>query len=88
MYNIIHTKIFEKSFKKIKDLYFKESFEKALDMLEVDSYNKSKKHNIKKLVNLRPGEWRIRVGDYRIRYDIKAREVVLHIVRHRKYIYR
>lgn len=88
MYTVVHTKFFEKSFKKIKDARLKESFGKALDILEKDPFNKSNKYNIKKLVNLKPGEWRIRVGDYRIRYDIKAKEVVLHMVRHRKDIYK
>jgi mRNA-degrading endonuclease RelE of RelBE toxin-antitoxin system len=34
------------------------------------------------------GQWRIRVGDYRIRYDIEGNRVLLYRVRHRKDIYR
>ncbi|HEY6102807.1 MAG TPA: type II toxin-antitoxin system RelE/ParE family toxin [bacterium] len=34
------------------------------------------------------GEWRYRVGDYRIRYDIRGPHVYLHVVRHRKDLYR
>ena len=32
--------------------------------------------------------WRIRVGDYRIRYDIEGDRVLLYRVRHRRDIYR
>jgi len=42
----------------------------------------------RKLHGPRIGRWRWRVGDYRIRYDVGAREVHLHVVRHRKDVYR
>ncbi len=35
-----------------------------------------------------PGKWRIRIGDYRIRYDMVGEEVFLYRVRHRREIYR
>jgi mRNA interferase RelE/StbE len=41
-----------------------------------------------KLTNVAIGQWRIRVGDYRIRYDIEGEEVLLYRVRHRRDIYR
>lgn len=34
------------------------------------------------------GAWRVRVGDYRIRYDIEGDQVLLYRVRHRREIYR
>ena len=34
------------------------------------------------------GVWRLRVGDYRIRYDIEGDRVLLYRVRHRRDIYR
>jgi mRNA interferase RelE/StbE len=40
------------------------------------------------LTNVPIGKWRIRVGDYRIRYDIEEDQVLLYRVRHRKDIYR
>lgn len=42
----------------------------------------------RKLKNVPYGQWRIRVGDYRIRYDIEKESVILHRVRHRKDIYK
>ena len=41
-----------------------------------------------KLTNVAIGQWRIRVGDYRIRYDIEGEEILLYRVRHRRDIYR
>lgn len=45
-------------------------------------------HRGQKLRGVRVGEWRYRVGDYRIRYDIRGPHVYLHVVRHRKDVYR
>ncbi|MCI0415833.1 type II toxin-antitoxin system RelE/ParE family toxin [bacterium] len=44
--------------------------------------------NIKKLKGKGIGRWRLRVGLYRIRYDVIRQDVVLYRVRHRKDIYR
>ena len=41
-----------------------------------------------RLTNVTIGQWRIRVGDYRIRYDIEGEQVLLYRVRHRREIYR
>ncbi len=41
-----------------------------------------------KLKGVTIGQWRYRVGDYRIRYDVEAEIVYLHVVRHRKEVYR
>lgn len=35
----------------------------------------------------RPGQWRFRVGDYRIRFDIEGHSLLLHRVRHRREVY-
>ncbi len=39
-------------------------------------------------VNVGEGQWKFRVGDYRIRFDIEGRDVVLHRVAHRSEIYK
>jgi mRNA-degrading endonuclease RelE of RelBE toxin-antitoxin system len=63
--------------------------EEAAAILRVDPYNTTRQHNIRKLNAVRPGEgqWRIRIGDYRIRYDIFGTDVVLYSFRHRKETY-
>jgi len=55
---------------------------KTLERIQADPYRG------RRLVNVTVGQWRDRVGDYRIRYDIKGQVVVLHVVRHRKEVYR
>lgn len=55
---------------------------KALDRIQ------SAPHRGQKLVNVKVGQWRYRVGAYRVRYDIDGQTVILHIVRHRKDVYR
>ena len=63
--------------------------EEAAAILSVDPYNTTRSYNIKKLNAVRPGEgeWRIRIGDYRIRYDVFGSDVVLYSFRHRKEAY-
>jgi mRNA interferase RelE/StbE len=40
-----------------------------------------------RLTNVNIGQWRLRVGDWRIRYDIEGDQVLLYRVRHRRDIY-
>jgi mRNA interferase RelE/StbE len=54
----------------------------ALEGLQENPYQGSP------LTNVPIGQWRIRVGDYRIRYDIEDDRVLLYRVRHRRDIYR
>lgn len=58
-------------------------------VLKKDPYNTSHIYNIKKLTSVAQGEgqYRIRQGDYRIRYDIVKKDVVLTAFKHRKDIY-
>lgn len=58
-------------------------------ILGEDPYNRTRQYHIKKLRNIKrgDGQWRIRHGDYRLRYDIFDEEVVLHSFRHRREAY-
>lgn len=60
--------------------------EEAAAILREDPYNTTRAHDIKKLAAVPQGEgqWRIRIGDYRIRYDVFGTDVVLYSFRHRK----
>jgi len=51
----------------------------AIGILSLDPHNKSRKYPIKKLTNVPAGEgqYRIRSGRFRFRYDVAEREVVL-----------
>jgi len=85
------TPTFERGFRSLtkRDSELQEQFIKLLDVLRVDPYNTSKQYDIKKLTNVARGEgqWRIRTGNYRLRYDIFDKEVILHSFNHRKEAY-
>jgi len=61
-------------------------YEKAIGILEADPYNIEQKYDIKKLGGVRngDGQFRIRIGDWRIRYDIESSEVILYSFKNRK----
>lgn len=61
----------------------------AIEILENDPMNINRRYNIVKLTGVKAGEgqWRIRLGDYRIRYDIFKNNVVLYTFRHRREAY-
>lgn len=56
-----------------------ERFEEAIGALSLGPHNKSHKYPIKKLTNVPAGEgqYRLRSGRFRFRYDAAGREVVL-----------
>lgn len=60
-----------------------------ISFLKIDPYNSSSSHDIKKLTAVEPGEgqFRIRSGNYRLRYDIFGKNVVLYSARDRKEVY-
>ena len=56
-------------------------YAEALPILRADPYNLSRQHNILKLRGISPGEggqYRLRLGRFRFRYDIGGREVILY----------
>jgi hypothetical protein len=56
-------------------------YREAIAILGDDPYNRSRAHQIKKLVAVKPGEghWRLRLGRWRFRYEIEGSEVVLYM---------
>lgn len=52
-------------------------YNRAQSVLEADPYNSSRRHPIKKLEGVRPGDgqYRIRLSRFRFRYDIEGRMV-------------
>ena len=59
---------------------------KALKHLESEPFGPAP--HVKKLKGGGIGQWRLRVGVYRVRYDVTKQDAVLYRVRHRKEIYR
>ena len=68
----------KKLFPKHADLI--ERLEEAIETLSIDPYNNSHNYPIKKLqgVPVGEGQYRLRSGRFRFRYDISGNEVVLH----------
>ncbi|MDO8575631.1 MAG: type II toxin-antitoxin system RelE/ParE family toxin [bacterium] len=91
-YKIFVDKVFDKELRKSikihKDIL--KYYEKAITTLSIYPLNLSKAHDIKKLngVKMWQGEWRIRIGNYRLRYDVKNLNVHLFSINHRKDIYK
>ena len=88
-FEIITTTSFSRSLKKLasKNPEITELFESLLTVLERDPLNLSRRHPIKKLTNVEVGQWRIRAGVYRLRYDVSGNTVVLHTINHRSNAY-
>ncbi|MFI5252677.1 MAG: type II toxin-antitoxin system RelE/ParE family toxin [Bacteroidota bacterium] len=63
--------------------------EPVKNILIHDPYNRSRRYDIKKLKDVAVGEgqWRIRSGKYRLRYDIIGTDVILYSFKHRKEAY-
>jgi addiction module RelE/StbE family toxin len=54
-----------------------------------DPYNRTRRYDIKKLkgVSVGEGQYRIRSGKYRLRYDIIGSDVILYSFKHRREAY-
>jgi len=81
-YQIIPTKTFLKDLEKKVNPPYARQIEKVIDKLAKNPYQGIK------LTSIKIGQWRIRIGDYRIRYDIEGNKVILLRILHRKDIYR
>ena len=91
IYRTLTTSAFERDARRItrRNARLFSVLTRLLNVLAEDPYNNSGRHDIKKLTGLKPGEgqWRIRAGDYRLRYDIFGQDVVLYAIRHRREAY-
>lgn len=81
VFTVLTTSHFDRLMKKLasKHAELVEHFEESVAILSTDPYNKSRKHAIKKLegVSVGEGQYRLRSGRFRFRYDIEGTEVVL-----------
>jgi mRNA-degrading endonuclease RelE of RelBE toxin-antitoxin system len=80
-YTVTSTTHFDRLLKKLapKHPELVGRFEEAIAILSLDPHNKSQKYQIKKLqgVSAGEGQYRLRSGRFRFRYDITELEVVL-----------
>jgi mRNA interferase RelE/StbE len=80
-YRLVISRRFEKDLRRL-DRQTQQRILRALDNLETDAYRGEK------VVAQETGNWRLRVGDWRIRYDIVGTAVLVLRVRHRREVYR
>jgi hypothetical protein len=80
-FSVRTTPAFERVLKKLlpKHPELPQAFRETLTILETDPYNHTRAHNIKKLVNVDQGDgqWGLRMGRWRFRYDIYGSLVLL-----------
>ncbi|MBA3768149.1 MAG: hypothetical protein H0W99_14460 [Acidobacteria bacterium] len=80
-FTVIATAHFARDLRKLAKRHTElaEHYARALAILETDPYNRSRTHPIKKLENVSAGEgqYRIRFGHFRFRYDIEGQTVYL-----------
>ncbi|OLD38807.1 MAG: hypothetical protein AUI83_23620 [Armatimonadetes bacterium 13_1_40CM_3_65_7] len=80
-FQLVPSKRFEDDFRELPKKIQSQVL-KALDRIKTDPYHGQKLRGVK------IGQYRYRVGDYRIRYDIERLAIYLHVVRHRSEVYR
>lgn len=75
------TSAFDRSWRKLGSRHAElaDLYDEVLNILATDPYNRSGTHSIKKLVDVRPGygQYRIRAGRFRFRYDFEGQIVYL-----------
>jgi mRNA-degrading endonuclease RelE of RelBE toxin-antitoxin system len=91
-WRVLTTPSFEREFKRLnrKNPGIRKLLEQTIGILESDPLNVTRSHDIKQLKDVGPGEgqFRIRKGEWRLRYDVSGRDVILHSFRHRREAYR
>lgn len=80
-FTVLLTRQFEKDLKKLP-ANIKNQLLTALQQLAIDPYYGDQ------LKGLKIGQRKWRIGNYRIRYDIEGKKVILHAVKHRKDVYK
>ena len=91
-YRILTTPPFDRDAKRAAKKYndVRSVIERAIFILESDPYNLTREHNIKKLEGIKKGDgvYRLRIHNFRIRYDTIGNDIVLYSFRDRKEAYR
>lgn len=81
-FRVLVTPHFERLFRRLDKRHpdLLDTYQKAIAILRADPHNRSRTHAIKKLEGTKPGEgqYRLRLGRWRFRYDILREDVVLH----------
>jgi mRNA-degrading endonuclease RelE of RelBE toxin-antitoxin system len=80
-FTVLTTAHFDRLAKSLRKQHqeFTARYEEGILILREDPYNRTRRYPIKKLTNIPPGEgqYRLRLGRFRFRYDIEGQEVIL-----------
>lgn len=91
-YRVIVLPAFEREVRRLRQRFPRvyASLLQAVELLEADPFGREGRAKIRKLVDVPAGEgqFRLRLGDWRLRYDVVGDEVVLHSMRPRRESYR
>jgi len=91
-YRVVAAPAFEREVRRLRKRLPRvyESLLQAVELLETDPLNLEGRADIRKLADVPSGEgqFRLRAGDYRLRYDVVGDDVVLHSMRPRGKAYR
>ena len=86
-YRVVAATAFEREVRRLRKRLPRvyETLLRAIELLETDPFNLQSRANIRKLRDVPAGEgrFRLRLGDYGLRYDVVGDEVVLHSMRPR-----
>lgn len=76
MYNIVFSKSVKKFLKELDEKTFAAFLEK-ISVLQADPYKRDNNLDVKPLVNLPKGNYRLRIGNFRFLYEIKEKEIII-----------
>ncbi|MFH1826858.1 MAG: type II toxin-antitoxin system RelE/ParE family toxin [bacterium] len=82
MYKLVYTKTAVNDLAKI-DIVAKKRIKKKIEEHSTSPFN-----HAKKLTHPRLGDYRWRIGNYRIVFDVKGKDIVILRIGHRREIYR
>lgn len=81
-FELMFTPTFTRDLRRLSGLARRRTL-RRLEQLEVNPYT-----NCTKLADIDVGVFRVRIGNWPVRYDVEGKQVILHRVRHRREIYR
>lgn len=81
-YKLLYTKSAAKDIKKL-DRVVKKKLKKKLE-----EFSKNPLLNVKRLTDFQLGGYRLRVGSYRVIFDLREKDIIILRIRHRKDVYK
>ena len=71
----------------MRDIELLPSRVQAQVLARIEEMSKDLKGDVKRLTNFTP-EYRLRVGDYRVLFEVEEKTIVIYRIRHRREAYR